>query len=373
MTASGEITCYADYAVRPAPVVITAQKAVFAVRNVSCALCHARIESNVISDFGIGSGAESETQALIQMNYSAQDGQPYISGDFIVPRSSISTLASDVANGESNCSKDIYFSAGQPHGTVDLGKSLRKCSLPYMTWGPNSNKFVEKSVVKVTPPSNPDQIRAIADRSLLATQGYALTPGSTISPIQGHVGQGYTVAGDVSCDGAVVFDTPVVIRDARITTATSCRIYSSRSIFVSGELTILGPQDRANIQLLSPVYVGLEISTSDTAGRLTHSANSFFKFSRGSGAEVNALIAADATLVAGNNFTSTGTASYRKIAISAPVVYSRTSGGFSGVIVAEQFIGKIDALSFNFDPVFANSALSPFFPEIRTSFADIQN
>ena len=373
MTASGEVVCFADYEVTPVRVVVTAQKAVFAVRNVSCALCHAKIESNVISDFGIGSGEESETQALIQMFYSTQEGQPYISGDFLIPRSTIAARVSDVENGESKCGKEIYYSAGQAHTTVDLAKALRKCALPSMTWGPNSNKFVEKSVVKVTPPSSPDQVRAIVDRSLLAAQGYALTPGSSIAPLQGHVGQGFTIAGDVTCNGAVVFDTPVVIRDAHITTATSCRIYSSMSIFVSGELNVLGPQDRANIQLLSPVYVGLEISTSDTAGRLTHSANSFFKFSRGTGAEVNALIAADALLVAGNNFTSTGTASYKKIAISAPVVYSRTTGGFSGVIVAEQFIGKIDALSFTFDPVFSDSNLNPFFPEIKTTFADIRD
>jgi hypothetical protein len=90
------------------------------------------------------------------------------------------------------------------------------------------------------------------------------------------------------------------------------------------------------------------------------------EFSRGTGAQVYTLIKADGAKLGINSLKGSGSFAYSHIAATAPVVYSRSSGKFTGVIIAEQFLGKIGALSFNFDPIFkpGDNAL-PLYPEIK--------
>ena len=60
------------------------------------------------------------------------------------------------------------------------------------------------------------------------------------------------------------------------------------------------------------------------------------------------------------------------MAAAAPVVYSKSSGQFSGLIIAEQFLGKIGSLSFAFDPVFKPRESAPaLFPEIKSELVSV--
>ena len=92
----------------PPPPPVQTHEAVFAVRNLACALCHATVDSSVISDFAATTTDVGSAQALANMFFvvkhgDSQNKKPEIRGKFIVPDVQTSTYASSVTAGKSNC------------------------------------------------------------------------------------------------------------------------------------------------------------------------------------------------------------------------------------------------------------------------------
>jgi hypothetical protein len=352
-------------------------EAVFAVRSISCALCHARVESSVISDFANKTGAASAAQTFSQMIHLKLHGltnatkKTSISGNFIIPEGNTS-MRKVVGDNCQNPNLNLIYQG--PIVEASLKDKLSECVESKIEWGAGSQKFVTRKTVEINPTSSADKIKEIAakESDKLTSQGFAAVGTSTISGISGSKAAGFKSQAAVSCEGAIVFDGPVLIKDnTTITTQKGCRIYSTRSIFVVGALTVSGPADAANLQLLSPVFVGFDIPADAITGRINHPVNENQSFSIGSAAVVNLKILADALLF-GEVVGKASSANYAKIAASAPVVYAKNSGSFSGVIIAEQFIGKIGSLSFKFDPIFNKSATAPkLFPEIKDALVSV--
>ena len=367
-------------------------EAVFAVRDISCALCHAKVNASIISDFGIASGQVSAVSAMHDLmlvvnkrtdakTYFIDENPPEFSGKFIVP-------TGDISIGQNYLGTDQTLNCGIEAGTLattvtktSLINSLKKCVEPKFKWSADSQKFVAKEKVEINPVSSPADVKALADQSVISSKGFAPVAGATIEGITGNATSGFKAAAAVKCEGAIVFDGPVLLQNTVINTQKGCRIYSTGSIFLFDAVTVAGPEDTANLQLLSPLYVGLDMPilgqchpswTGCTKGegvlehRLVTYGGRLHEFSRGTGAQVYALIKADGAKLGINSLKGSGSLDYSHIAATAPVVYSRSSGKFTGVIIAEQFLGKIGALSFNFDPIFkpGDNAL-PLYPEIK--------
>ena len=338
-------------------------EAVLAVRDLSCAFCHAQISSNVISDFAITTEEASAEQTFRKIMYQVNHepkGHPTIVGDFIVPRGDISMLerTSDcVFSSEASAQANIK----QKRSLIDY---LVKCVQPSFVWGSSSQKFITKDNVTINPVSSAQDIIGIVGASKLSGSGMALVGNSNLLGISGSKTSGFTAASSVTCEGAVVLDGPVVLKDTTINTERGCRIYSTASIFVFGNTRVTTTSDPANLQLMSPLFVGFDISSGNIEGRLKHENNAKLKLSRGSTADVASLIVADATKLGITGYGGNSNISYARVAAAAPVVYSRHNGSFSGAIIAEHFIGKIGALSFTFDPIFKAGTTSVF-PEIK--------
>ncbi len=344
---------------------IQKNEAVLAVRDMSCAFCHAQITSNVISDFAISTDETSAEQTfrkvMHQVNHEmGARGQPTIVGDFIVPKGEAPMI-----DRTSNCvfsSEAIANSS--PKQKRSLIDSLVKCVQPVFAWGASSQKFVAKDTVTINPVSSSQDIIAIVGGSKLSSTGMALVGESKMSGISGSRQNGFTAAASVSCEGAVVIDGPVVLKDTTITTENGCRIYSTGSIFVFGNTKVTATSASANLQLMSPLFVGFDISSDNIAGRLKHPNNAKLKLSRGTTTDVASLIVADATKLGITAYGGNSNVGYSRVLAAAPVVYSRHAGSFSGAIIAEHFIGKIGALSFTFDAVF-KAGTTVVFPEIK--------
>ena len=363
----------------PPPPPVQTHEAVFAVRNLACALCHATVDSSVISDFAATTTDGGSAQALANMFFVVKHGdsqtkKPEIKGKFIVPDVQTSTYASSMTAGKSNCAYSGLNLANSTYVKTSLVEALKTCVEPFMTWGSATEKFVKKTTVAINPVSSPDEIKAIAsaEAATLASAGFATVGTSTVEGITGSKLTGFKSSAAVKCEGAVVFDGPVLLKDTTISTQKGCRIYSTGSIFVFGQLNVKGPDDSAHIQLLSPLFIGFDISINNMAGRLTHTLNAKQAFSRGSGTSVASLIAADAKKIGAEALLGGGSSSYKRVAAAAPVVYSKSSGQFSGLIIAEQFLGKIGSLSFTFDPVFKPRESAPaLFPEIKSELVSV--
>lgn len=345
-------------------------QAVLAVRDISCAFCHAQVTSNVITDFAASTDdttAEHTYRKLMyQLNYTPAatdimgDPQPLIGGNLIVPKVDIPMI-----DDTGNCG---YTNDGAAKSKTkqkrSLTDSLTKCVQPKFKWGASSEKIVSKSKVSINPVSKPEDIKAIVGASKLSSSGMALVGDSKLTGITGSSQNGFSASNNVTCEGAVVFDGPVLLKDAQITTENGCRIYSTASIFVFGNTKVTETSANANLQLMSPLYIGIEIGLAATRARLLYNVNSQVRVSRGSGSDVADLISADATKLKITSESGESSTAYARIAAAAPVVYSRHGGNFSGAIVAEHFIGRIGKLSFTFDPVFKDGATA-LFPEIK--------
>ena len=320
----------------PAPIKL--HEAVFAVRNLSCALCHAKVDSNIITDFAKDTGEASAEQSFRNIFYVTSYGEslknpPTINGKFIIPTAQTSLLTSLTKGNIANCGfEQSYIKTG--FSKVSIGDSLVVCAENKFKWGAGSEKFVGKSKVEINPVSSPDEIKSLADQSILNASGAAPIADAKVRGITGSNATGFKAASAVTCEGAIVFDGPVLLKDTIITTQKGCRIYSTASIFVFGSLTVEGPEESANLQLLSPLYVGFDVSTAVMNSRVNHGFLNKQVFSRGTASQVSALIAADLLKLGGSGLAGNGTASYKKVAASAPIVYAKTSGQFSGVIIA---------------------------------------
>jgi hypothetical protein len=344
---------------------IQKNSAVLAVRDMSCAFCHAQIASNVISDFSISSdetGAEQTFRKIMyQVNHEmGAKGQPTIVGEFIVPK-----VEFPMIDRTSECVFSSEASAqASPKQKRSLIDYLVKCVQPVFAWGAESQKFIAKDTVTINPVSSAQDIIGIVGSSKLSGSGMALVGESRLSGISGSRQTGFTAAASITCDGAAVFDGPLVLKDTTISTEKGCRIYSTASIFVFGSTMVTTTSDKANLQLMSPLFVGFDISAGNAEGRLKHENNAKLKLSRGSTAEVASMIVADATKLGITSYGGNSNFGYSRVVAAAPVIYSRHNGPFSGAIIAEHFIGKIGALSFTFDPVF-NAGKTNVFPEIK--------
>jgi len=346
---------------------IQKHEAVLAVRDMSCAFCHASVSSNVISDFAVSSGEDSAEQSfrkiLYQVNHAdGPAGQPVISGNFIIPKGETSMI-----DRTAECVFSSEMSAASaPRAKHSILDVLNKCVAPAFKWGPGSEKFVTKDEVAINPVSSIGEIKSIVGGSKLTGSGMALVGDSKVTGITGSPQSGFSAASSISCEGAIVIDGPVVLKDVVINTEKGCRIYSTASIFVFGNTRVTTNSANANLQLMSPLFVGLDIAARNIEERLNHENTRKLATSRGSGPDVASLISADASKlqIVTNEYLGNSNVGYSRIAVSAPVVYSRNTGAFSGSIIAEHFIGKIGALSFSFDPIF-NAGSVAMFPEIN--------
>ena len=354
-------------------------EAVFAVRNVSCTLCHANVDANIISDFGTSVDEKSSAIAIASIMHVRNEGaknkfQTSISGNFLIPKTDISVYSAGTTSGKSKCTNEGAGSSG-PYSKVPLLATLSDCLAPTIVWGASSQKFVEKSKISINPVNSAEEIRKLVDKDLLTKQKYAVTKDSVLTGIPTDLSKGIKLTGPLKCEGAVVFDGPVYIKSADISSTKGCRIYSTGSIFIFGGLKVSG-SDASNIQLMSPTYVGLDVSQAVLNKRFGKTGGNWVQsmtFSIGSSSTAYNAITQDMTTSGASADAGEGNIDYKRIAISAPIVFARNKGTTSGVIIAELFLGPVGNTKFKFDAVFGTAAATvSIFPEIPTSMVEIE-
>ena len=389
------------------------EHAVFAVRDLGCAMCHAKVDSNIITDMMAGSDGKSQHQTIESWLHMSQHEKilaanpnltpaqltpAAIQGRIIVPKAkilhdgTINTVTTNTPD-KSRCISsvkgvnDINLSMPASAVAISIKETMDKCVTPYVAWGTGSSKVEERDTVLIDPPTTAIEITALASKkNILLTQGGITTLPSydptsndaNLRPMATHSGfvlsnGAVKVTGAATCEGALLIDAPVYFDNVNLRTAKGCRIYATASIFIKGKLEVVNTgssesaKDVAALMLMSPTFIGFHISVSMIDARLRHEINLNKTFRAGTPAAIVGKISADAVKAGFPKFTDDemdGTAAaidYRRIVATAPVVYSRMKGQFSGAIVAEHFMRKVGSLSFMFDPVLERA---PFYPEL---------
>lgn len=386
-----------------------------AVRGASCLLCHANIQGDLVSDFGYKTATDTGPD-LFASTTIADPTQPnsgltafgpdyfgtnpalssaILNGKLIVPKTDLTKLDSTVKR---------YWWPNNPltqtPAITTLAGWLKSTSLPTNT---GFLGLSETSSVLIGSPAAPDIISAGA----LTTQSpQNFFPNTVSDPaISGltHVQTGtfnyYTnsTTAPLLCEGDLFIDGVVWLNNLNLQTTYGCRIYATHSVFINGPITYQKVQALSNLQITSAsgVFMGFGYCVDCDSYAGNNSLNGRWGSITGLGAvpafrnsSTSALMTstlADYALItksptttpvapyltnlaaqnvtmydASNSFINQAGTTYSRLLLNAPIVMSRYTGDFQGLVIAEFAMWRLGNFTFTFDPVFTGVALLPF-------------
>jgi len=363
-----------------------------AVRAPGCITCHAEVYSPFITDFGYGDpyflgnpGSGSTVGPFNGNIYGDFINEPNNTGwstarfhkEIIVPKASIDFNLKDAATGELK-DEPSYQDA------------FRATSLAGYLQELENQKTEPSSIVEIK-----NVYIGAPDVSTLEKR-FGITSGDSIDfryikndpsasfDIEGielsDNGEYYTNTSEISCDGDLFVRGILLLNKPSIRTNTGCRIYATSPIFLQNTVTYPGATgnvDRSNLQLVSAeaIFLGTAQKKCDSEGdplssRLlqTPALTSIFTRSADSNKIQPETFMQDlydtASLVPLEDSTChDDTLSFSRILLNAPVVHSRYSGKFRGVVIAEFALFWQGKSSYEFDPVFKEVPVLPVLKE----------
>lgn len=228
-----------------------------------------------------------------------------------------------------------------------------------------SNNIVIKEVKKVTI----DAPTAAELQSLLKGERFVYFPeaGSTIvlKNFEDHNSFFMNKTGEIfECDGDLIVDDVVYLKNLNLKSNTGCRIYSTKTVFV--ESTASPGIDYSN----SAVGATLQITSSRAVllGLGKCSSGNIFTSRRGNSAESiadyqsvkinNELVIMDAGNC-GNRTVASRKVNFERILLNAPRVDSRYTGDFKGVIITRFSVWSLGQFKFEYDSSFDNAKILP--------------
>ncbi|MGE0615312.1 MAG: hypothetical protein AB7P04_06705 [Bacteriovoracia bacterium] len=406
-------------------------KPALAVRGISCLMCHATIQSDVITDFGAGDpwfmGAHSyglgadfygnpydgwASLGASNPNYTAGSRNPAmantVNGSIIVPRVEINqaaVLSSMTPPGGPaptplwlrDFMMNDYYAPNYGAATPALRPAMAAVATP----ASGRDAVIEKDTMYIGAPTRAE-ILALAPKldSAETTPAYAFEPNSETSPelsgleITGNVNAQYlrNQAGThLVCHGDLVVRGTVFLKNAVVETdADGCRLYATDSVFIQGPITYEGPAT-ANLQISSARAIVAGFSLASLNVRLVTYPFAHMPPTRGPGsiADKSNAILADAQKIgadlkdaadAGQAYpytTYTDPAGgvrtrvalgFEHVIFNAPQVHGRYYGPIHGVIIAEIALFAVGELQFQYDSIFNEV---PAFPLLQTGILEV--
>ncbi len=348
-----------------------------AVRATGCIMCHASVKSNVITDFGFGDsfffgGPEAPKKAHTSI-YSDEASDPNwklvnsLGAKVIVPYASTTNLAKVQSNTLSEYLSKIL--------SVNTMPSVRK------------TEIIEASEVFIGAPT-PERIRTATklvpgqdSLKFIADPDQTTQISGLLHKTEGH-GDYYTndVNAPLICSGDLAIDGVLYLNNVVIQTQTGCRIYATKSVFISGPITYKnGNEAKQNLQIVSgrSINMGLgkntckaqEINGNSLTHRLKEDDRRKYFFTRANmdrSVQDNLdNIYDDANQIGVDTMLDAACEpNKRKVAFShlilnAPIVFSRYQGDFKGSIIAEIALMSLDHFIFEFDPLFSVENVLP--------------
>lgn len=366
-----------------------------AVRGAGCITCHAKIYSAFITDFGYNSphffgnpGGESKVgpyNGSIYGDFIAGPGQTgwqtsEIHKEIIVPRAEFDFSLKSAAAEAGLEEQKSYQEALRADSLSEYLQALENEK-------PKPAKVIEKNTVFIGAPDT---------ATLEARFGITAGTGVDIKYIKTdqHVGADfkgielsdnsnyYTNSSEIVCDGDLFVRGILLLNKPSVVTNTGCRIYVAGPVFLQNAVTYRNSSnegDRANLQLLSTeaIFLGIgqkkcnESATPDPLSArllLTPALPSIITRSmerNGIPPETFAknLYNQAASLPLEDSSCHDETMGFSGILLNAPIVHSRYSGKFKGVVIAEFALFFQGKSSYEFDPVFRNVPVLPLLKE----------
>lgn len=391
---NGASTAHSETLNTPGNDVIFKLEPALAIRGMGCIQCHAKVESNILTDFGFkGDGKGKDyffSQAPAQKWWNSggvygDHGNNFNTMNFPVAQNAIVPIASLPAT--------LAVSSGTSTLANYLRSQFAKSTFP----GTQNTQVYEKSSVYIGAPAESDLVAAFSLAPSERMKYFKDRPDSVeLSGLQERETfiQNNSV---LSCDGDVVLRGPVLFQNLQVNTRNGCRIYVVGSVFSYGGITYTNSEENRNLQITSTksISMGLgavkvatsycepnsnyalhpkEASYSAGSSLLTRyrdmwTVPSFFvrqnsdpmAYGKSIIDEAQVIEAAAGTLYDASCRGEGRTIGFERIVLNAPIVHSRYQGDISGTIIAEYAIMSLGNFKFKFDPVFIRV---PMFPRI---------
>ena len=194
----------------------------------------------------------------------------------------------------------------------------------------------------------------------------------------------------LECDGDVFVPGTVLLKNLKIKSKYGCRIHASGTIFLQAPVSnVVGRQGiiydneaKAHLQLMSSkaILMGLgdcsvkdklhgdtiehRIADERTATPTLVGLGVVEDYNLFLGAD-NEHIIKDASNCEGNYLDPRRNVAFSKLLINAPVVHSRYTGNFNGVIIADHMVGSLGKFAYEYDSIFTRS---PIFPQLPSDW-----
>jgi hypothetical protein len=370
--------------------VISKYEPALAVRASGCITCHAKISSTYVTDFGYGSsyffGDPGGGNKVGPFN-----GNIY--GDFIAEPGKTSWLTSEFHKEVIVPQAEFGFNlkdaartslADQP----SYRKALEASSLAeYLSALENQKakpaKIIEKKRIFIGAPDTATletrfgikHGESVSFKYIKDNQGVS----SDIRGIRlGKTEEYYTNVSEITCDGDLFVRGIFFLNKPTIVTDNGCRIYAAGPVFLQGEVTFksVGNEvEHGNLQLVSTEAIFLGVGrkkcniTADIdplALRLLKTPSLPSMFTRGSGRSnispqtfVQNIYDKAALVPLEDSSCHDDGISFSRLLLNAPIVHSRYTGRFKGLVIAEFALFWQGKSGFEFDPVFKQVPLLP--------------
>jgi hypothetical protein len=376
-------------------VVIYSLQPALASRATGCIMCHANIASNVITDFGFGGDGKGKDYFFGGDAATLPKGLSNTQGLAVYGDYDFSTKGA-VNWGSADLTGSSVIVPYAPTTNVNVAQptlALYLKNILSQNPNPTAQAVAVKEVKSVyIGAPNADRLRSVSG---VSAGGIKFKPSDANSPAFSGLaldasGNFYTNGTDpVVCEGDLAIDGVVWLNNVKIKTDKGCRLYVTKSVFVTGTISYTSSDAGRNLQISSARAISLglgkscsvngstdslearlDVNSSDGSGRY----QDFFTRDNANPGVMLAAVRADADAIGvlkdatcGPNGRSVG---FERLLLNAPLVESRYQGLFDGAIIAELTLTSLQSLSFTFDQVFATASVLPLLTP--SDYLDIQ-
>jgi hypothetical protein len=365
-----------------------------AIRGMGCVQCHAKVDSNIVTDFGFNGNGQG-----LDYYFSQKPGENWwkSSGMYGDHGNNFNTMV--FAKGKSVFVPKAALPSFVANATklTTLASYIRsQLSIAADAETKNTQVYAKTSVY-IGAPTDADLISA-----------FALTAGERSKYLKSS-GDSFELSGLqdrstffqnnslVICEGDLLLRGPVLLQNLQISSRTGCRIHVLGSVFIYGPITFVNSDANRNLQIMSTKSINMGLGLAKTGNSFCEPDSRWAKnasdpgYANGSSllpryrdmftvpsqfvrqssdplafgnsviAEAELIQAVTGTLYDASCRAEGRNISFERIVLNAPAIHSRYEGDVSGTLIAEYALMSLGAFKFKFDPVFVRV---PMFPKI---------
>jgi len=369
---------------------IAAYEPALAVRGAGCITCHATIRSSFITDFGYGDpyffgdpGSGNKVGPFdgnIYGDFPAEPGKTgWLTAQFhdriVVPEAPIHFNLKNSA-GDGLKDRDPYRAALRAESLAGYIRALENSKESPATVIENRKVFIGAPDVETLEARFEIKPSGSTDFKFIRTDRDA---SPNIEGIErDESGKYYTNTAEIRCDGDLFLRGILFLNNPAISTKDGCRIYVAGPIFLQGTVALKNMnsgRDKSNLQLVSTeaVFMGVgQRKCSDPPDGdplksrllLTPALPSIITRSAARRnispqAFAQNIYSEAAQVPLEDSSCHDDALEFKRLLLNAPVVHSRYSGRFRGLVIAEFALFWQGKSSYEFDPIFKEVPVLP--------------